>query len=99
MGQKGGGEQEILLQIFAANQRPRRTGDGPQTQQFSHPRVANTTDSRIFAADSLQMQQTPKPAATAGCRCGKQIKAMRRFGLGRCRSRRPLLTSLLHVLA
>jgi hypothetical protein len=99
IGRKGGREQEIQLQIFAASDRARATGDGPQTPQFSHPRVADATDSRNFAADSLQMQQTPKRAATVGCRRGKQIKAMRRFGSDRCRPRGPLLTSLLHVLA
>jgi hypothetical protein len=36
----------------------------PQTQQFSHPRVADPTDSRSFAADSVQMQRPRKRAAT-----------------------------------
>jgi hypothetical protein len=89
----------ILLQKFAANERPRSVGDGPQTQRSSRLRSAHTTDRRIFAADSLQMQQMPQRVATHGCQRGKQIKAMRRFGSDRCRSRGALLTSLLDVLA
>jgi len=88
-----------LLQRFAANEQPRSAGDGPQTQRFSHLRLGNTIARRIFAADSLQMQQTPRRVATRGCRRGKQIKAIRRFGSGRCRSGGALLIALLHVLA
>src|SRR5438105_5545010 len=85
----------ILLQKFAANERSRSAGDGRQTQRFSGLRSARTIFRRIFAADSLQMQQTPQRVATRGCRRAKQIEAIRRFGSGRCRSGGPLLTSLL----
>jgi hypothetical protein len=96
---KGRREAWSLLQKFAANERPRSARDGRQNQRFSRLRSPRTTERRIFAADSLQMQQTPQRVATHGCRAGKQIKAQRRCGSGWCRSRRALLTSLLHVLA
>jgi hypothetical protein len=74
---KGSGLQRRILLLFAACLRPpvEKNGGLPAEQRQA------ATSARIFAADSLQMQQTGLGCSIAGCRSIRRIRRL----LPRCR--------------
>jgi hypothetical protein len=74
---KGSGLQRRILLLFADCLGPpvEKTGGLPAEQRQA------ATSARIFAADSLQMQQTGLGCSIAGCRSIRRIRRL----LPRCR--------------